>query len=458
MKKPFSGAAISLAICFPLTATAENVPDTDEIEAMANELKQHEQKLIDWEQRLEQVEKRTVTSPIRTGDNAYNPAISLVLQGGVMDYSQEPEHFHFEGMPLGGEAGLQEEGLAIWETELTASANVDNLFYGQTTIGMHTHDGSIEVDIEEAFADTLSLPGGLGLRFGRFYSAIGYLNDHHTHAWDFADAPLAYQAFLGKQYRDDGLRATWVAPIDTILVELGGELLHGETYPGGEHDKSMGTARDLFVQLGGDLGQNHSWQFGLSYLSVNTVTRTTGGHSHDHEEEEEEAHDAVPAFHGDTDLILIDGVWKIDLSGERALVFQGEYLIRDEDGEVSLSEHTGEALIDYQGDQVGWYLQGIYQFNRQWRTGLRYDRLSADNDLAMRNNTTDEEDEHLFEASGYHSSSENPHRATLMLDWSPSEFSRLRLQYAQDDSREKTDHQLALQYILTLGAHGAHQF
>jgi hypothetical protein len=45
-----------------------------------------------------------------------------------------------------------------------------------------------------------------------------------------------------------------------------------------------------------------------------------------------------------------------------------------------------------------------------------------------------------------------------MVDWSPSEFSRLRLQYARDDSREDTDDQVYLQYIMTLGAHGAHQY
>jgi hypothetical protein len=46
-----------------------------------------------------------------------------------------------------------------------------------------------------------------------------------------------------------------------------------------------------------------------------------------------------------------------------------------------------------------------------------------------------------------------------MVDWNPSEFSRLRLQYAKDEATQGlTDHQLTLQYIMTLGAHGAHKF
>ena len=50
-------------------------------------------------------------------------------------------------------------------------------------------------------------------------------------------------------------------------------------------------------------------------------------------------------------------------------------------------------------------------------------------------------------------------RTTVMLDWTPSEFSRIRIQYAQSKTRpDFTDNQFFLQYILTLGAHGAHKF
>ena len=53
----------------------------------------------------------------------------------------------------------------------------------------------------------------------------------------------------------------------------------------------------------------------------------------------------------------------------------------------------------------------------------------------------------------------NPSRNTVMLDWSASEFSRLRLQLAADKSRAGvTDNQVLLQYIFSLGAHGAHTF
>jgi hypothetical protein len=46
-----------------------------------------------------------------------------------------------------------------------------------------------------------------------------------------------------------------------------------------------------------------------------------------------------------------------------------------------------------------------------------------------------------------------------MLDYSPSEFSRLRLQYAKDESIESvSENQWVVQYVHSLGAHGAHRF
>jgi len=46
-----------------------------------------------------------------------------------------------------------------------------------------------------------------------------------------------------------------------------------------------------------------------------------------------------------------------------------------------------------------------------------------------------------------------------MVDYNPSEFSRIRLQLARDDSRQRlAENQMFLQYIMSLGAHGAHQY
>ena len=149
------------------------------------------------------------------------------------------------------------------------------------------------------------------------------------------------------------------------------------------------------------------------------------------------------------DLSAIDFVWKTDFSSGRKLILQGEYFLRDEDGQVTFTEDGDIALFNYNGEQTGWYAQGVFQFAPQWRTGIRYDRLDANNKLAMISNATAESDEEVFEESGFESSDHDPDRWTVMLDWTPSEFSRVRMQYAHDNSREESDDQIMIQYIMS---------
>ena len=383
--------------------------------------------------------------------NDFNPAISLVLQGSVNSYSSDPEEYAISGFQLGGEAGLAAEGFTLDETEITASANVDHLFYAESTIGLHDDEEDTEVEVEEAFVDPLSLPAGLGGRFGRFYSDVGYLNRFHSHAWDFRDAPLAYRAFLGEQYRDDGIRLAWTAPTDLYLM-LGGETLAGRQFPAGRSESVKGDVQTLFAKLGGDLGTSHAWQAGVSGLFADVHEREGGGHHQD---------DAGNSFSGDSNLLVADFVWKWAPRGnprQRNLTFQSEFFYRDEVGEVLFEEGTNAARLDYDGDQTGWYAQAVYQFIPQWRFGIRYDRLNPDNDLSIRDLGGFTDPEEVLEESGFDDDGD-PQRWSAMIDWSPSEFSRLRGQYNRDESTPgRTDNQWSLQYIMSLGAHGAHAF
>jgi hypothetical protein len=52
-----------------------------------------------------------------------------------------------------------------------------------------------------------------------------------------------------------------------------------------------------------------------------------------------------------------------------------------------------------------------------------------------------------------------PRKATAMVDYNPSEFTRVRLQFARSElASGLTDNQFFVQYILSLGAHGAHRY
>ncbi len=383
--------------------------------------------------------------------NAFNPALSLILQGSANSYSRDPDAYALHGFQLGDEAGLAPKGMTLDESEMTMSANVDQVFYAQSTFALHDDPSGSEIAVEEAYIDSLALPAGIGARFGRFYSALGYLNPTHTHTWDFHDEPLAYRAFLGRQYGDDGVRVTWTAPTDLYLM-LGGETLAGKGFPAGESESVKGDVQTLFVKLGGDIGPSSAWQGGLSMLTA-AVHDREGAPSPD---------GSVSFFSGDSDLYIADFVYKWAPGGnpdQRNLKLQTELFYRRENGTVDVLQYAAPATLDYKGWQSGAYAQAIYQFVPHWRIGLRYDRLWADNSLRVVDTGGFATSADVVAQSGLDDQGHEPHRWSLMLDWSPSEFSRLRAQYNRDASRPgAVDDQWMLQYIMTVGSHGAHLF
>ncbi|MEW8646615.1 MAG: hypothetical protein AB2563_10990 [Candidatus Thiodiazotropha endolucinida] len=378
-------------------------------------------------------------------DNLFNPDISLILDGRFGAFDNESD-YELPGFMLGGEAGRGEEGFHLGHNELAISANVDDLFYGKLTAAIADHEGETEVELEEAFIETSALGNGLNIKAGRFFSSIGYLNQQHGHAWDFVDAPLIYRGLFGEQLIDDGIQVSWVAPTD-IYLQLGGELLRGERFPAGGASNDGKGASTLFAKIGGDIGESHAWQLGLSHWRAEVEDRTSGGHHHEGEAEE------VPTYSGDSDVTGIDFVWKwapLGNASQRNFKLQGEYFIRDEDGDVIMDDGSeSPESTTYDGEQEGWYLQGIYQFMPRWRVGLRYDRLESDNKGS---------DEEVLAEAGLDNEGHKPERITLMGDYSHSEFSRLRLQYARDDSYEDSDDIVMLQFVMSLGSHGAHRF
>lgn len=376
--------------------------------------------------------------------NSFNPAISLTLDGRYVSYDNDSE-YELPGFMLGGEAGRNEQGFQLGHNELSLSGNIDDMFYAKFTAAIAEHEGETEMELEEAVIQTSGLGHGITVKAGRFYSDIGYLNNQHAHAWDFTDAPLVYSALFGNQLIDDGLQFSWIAPTD-LFVRLGVETTRGERFPAGGASNDGRGAQSVFAEFGGDVGISHAWQLGFSHWRADIEDRQAGGHAHD------EAVTETPSFSGDSEISAIDMVWKWAPNGnktERNLTLQGEYFIRDEDGEISMLGSDPLESSSYRGEQTGWYLQGVYQFKPRWRIGYRHDQLEADN----RGDDADVLAEAELDDEGH-----TPKRDTLMLDYSHSEYSRIRLQFAKDDSYEDSDSIVYLQYIVSLGAHGAHRF
>ena len=193
---------------------------------------------------------------------AFNPAIGVVLNGNVDHFSRDPDAARIPGFALGDDATPGTKGFSLDESEINLSANIDQALYGELTV---SYPGDDTVSVEEAFIQSLSLPYGFVAKGGRFFSRIGYLNEQHAHAWDFIDAPLPYRAMLNNQYGDDGVQLRWLAPTDIFLLEFGGEWFRGDAFPATPANGGKGTYTS-YVHAGGDVGTEHSWQAGLSYL------------------------------------------------------------------------------------------------------------------------------------------------------------------------------------------------
>ena len=475
-----AAAALLLALALPCPVFAQSQAELNDIRKQIQEVKEsYERRLQALEQRLKDAEStaanaqqqareaeaaaanaqkqaaeaQTAAAPqagAQGSASGFNPSISVVLMGTYANLSQSPDAYGVTGFASPGQISPGSRGFSLDESEVAFSANIDQLFYGNLLLSFNGDS----VETEEAYFQTLALGYGLTLKGGRFFSGIGYQNSVHAHAWDFDDSALMQRTFLGNNYGDVGVQATWVAPTPFFL-QLGGELGAGTSLPGNfdgdtelleiDRNKNGIGAWTLFVKFGGDVGPSNSYQLGASYLKS-----STGPDSPTLADFDTRLPGVTTAWHGNAEIYGLDAVWKWAPNGnatDRNFKLVAEWMQLKRDGNLASDGPAGPQEDGFDMSQYGWYVQGVYQFMPEWRIGARYDRLDWGSFSGGTNDAN-------LSDSDY-----NPWRLSAMADWSPSEFSRIRLQYNYDKSQQDvTDHQIFLQYIFSLGAHGAHKF
>ncbi|MCM2678443.1 hypothetical protein [Echinimonas agarilytica] len=380
--------------------------------------------------------------------------ISAILNGGFT--SRDHDFEGIGGLPIDGDHSAgPEDGFWLDHTELAVSGNVDDMFYGKVTTVLEEHDGSTEVELEEAFVQTLAMPAGFSIRAGRFLSNVGYLNSKHAHTDYFADRPIAYRGTLGTHYFDDGVRLNWIAPTDMYL-ELGAEVFKGGQFPASSGD-TVGSSV-VYTKLGDDINDSLSWQAGLSWLRTDNDPDHCSSHSHDdHDDHEGEDHEGEDhegeehdheehggpgfcEFKGEKDFYVADFVMKWAPGGNykyQHLTWQSEVIRVEEDGDVF---HEDEDEWDeFSADNTAWYSSLVYQWSPNWSAGVRYSQIKVDN---------------AYDDEGF-----KPKAYDAMLQYQFSHFSTLRVQYTRDESMEDLDDNVfTLQYTMAIGDHGAHAF
>lgn len=416
-----------------------------------------------------------------TSGSAFNPAMSVIIDGAYYSDNVHGEAAEIlsaaDGFAMGHGHDHEEEGhghgelergFNLREVEFAFSGTVDPYFDAYV---MFVFDGDA-IELEEAFLTTRSLPAGLQAKFGKFLSDVGYINKQHPHSWDFFDAPLVSELLFGDHgIQEVGVQLTWLAPTDQYL-RLGIEALQGETagianYLGAEGDIE-GTERILedaagprlftgFAKFSPDLGFDHALQLGASYGYASSFQNRIE-HSTRYED-----HQGTASFWG------VDAVYKYTppgaVGGKGAVKLQGEYFYRKRDidrQDVYFACHPAgidcaDPAAQWQiGDinnvesfsekQDGYYLQALYGLAPRWNLGARIDQVGLTNSTG-RSGGADWDDSKRYSA---------------VLNFMPTEYSRLRLQFSRGDiaveGERETFNQVFLQFQMSLGVHGAHTF
>ncbi len=330
------------------------------------------------------------------------PDISAIASFSAVYDSYDVERDSPERGELFGRKG--QPTFVFQEVELGLRAVVDPYLRADVFIAFTPE----EVDVEEAYATTLGLPAGLQVKAGKVFSPFGRLNQQHPHAWEFVDAPLAMGRLLaGEKLGGPGVVASWLAPLPwSMQLELAAQT----TSPYEDQSPELTGVGRILQYF--ELSEADSLGIGLS------VARRNEG--------------SPGAFR---DLAGADLHWRHRVPSSRAsLTVQGELFLRKL-RDVPLPE--GEEGTLSEKPEHGFWGQATYRQNPWIGYGLRYEEAPAAGAAAPG----------------------TERRGSAVLNWYPSEFSRVALQGTYDRRPGGRDGFEALLHLeVILGAHGAHPF
>ena len=178
-----------------------------------------ENRIIDTEVALkEEVEKETVHEKqfYGTKGSIMNPDISVIAdafyhfsdqENGVGEFTDNDLYFREIEVAIQGYIypGIRAEFFPVWELE------------------------EDKVEIEEAFADFLTLPFNTSLKVGRQRVDFGLVNPVHQHKREYVDVPLVVQNFLGAEgYIDEGIDIENMLPLVPFPLTIGVGVFDGD--------------------------------------------------------------------------------------------------------------------------------------------------------------------------------------------------------------------------------------
>ncbi len=324
----------------------------------------------------------------RSGAAAFMPDISAIGTFTAAAFRDDP-----------GENGPNPSrtGLNLQEIELAIQSVIDPYIRADIYIGFHED----EVELEEGYITTLSLPAGFQIRAGKLLLPFGRQNQKHLEAWNFVNDPLVSNKIFGGEGFNE------LAFVPSILFKLPFFLqLEGAFSQGDNENNFDGSSKANFAYTG-----RLSTSFELSPNTTALVgTSATFG-----------TNDTGPSNR--TQIYGGDLLFKWKPTTTQGLSWQTEFIYRHR--EVPLANEK----------EGGLYTEVVGQFAKRWQAGARFDYL------------------------GLPRVDEKHWRISPMLRFMPSEFLSVRAQYDYDDSDiTRPNHAGFLQTTFIMGPHGSHKF
>ena len=345
-----------------------------------------------------------------------------------------------------GDHDPQQRGFNARNIELAFDGAVDPYFEGFANIVFKLdNDNETQVEVEEAFMQTTSLPFNLQLKGGQFFAAFGRLNPTHPHTWDFADTPLVNGLFLGPDgLRGVGAQGSWTLPLpwysQLIFASQNGRGSTGFSFrnPGEDGMFFDRITTDREVRGLQDFVWIPRFENSVNLSETQTVLAGVSGAFGSNET----GANSRTQIYG-ADLLY---KWKSARAegGFPFVKWQTEFMYRRFEAGHGANDSfpVAETFHDW-----GIYSQVLWGFKKGWVAGIRGDYVSMQD-----SEFTDDLDR------------QSRWRLSANLTWYPTEFSKIRLQYNQDFLEEnfflsaRQVESIFLQWEFILGSHGAHKF
>ena len=365
----------------------------------------------------------------------------------------------------GGGHDPRKRGFTVRGVELSLMGAVDPYLDGEMHLltFLDPIEGETEVELEEAFFTTRTLPKGLQLKAGHYLTEFGRINPTHPHQWAWLDQPIIHVRVFGPDgMRAPGARLSWLLPVGWFSQLYGGiQNANGETMASFLANEEFFEERAIggrpfthrHVHSLGDLVYTARWENSWS-TSDDQITWLIGmsgvfGPN-------------ATGPDGNTQIYGLDLTrkWrpKQNDRGWPFTIWMAELVVR----RYRADQFTGEDPLN-PGSQItlpaetltdwGFYVQWLYGFKPRWAIGLRYEYVwgsgpSLDSDLQP---ISRQEDPWR----------DNRHRFSPLLAWYLTEYSRFNFQYNYDHASHlpgKDAHSFWIGAEFMLGSHPAHKF